>query len=92
MSDNDQAQVTGPRPPRCDHICLKEADHDGTPHFHGYELPSPRRSLADDPAAVERALRLSLQQDGTHPDELEDQWDGALEDMAEVLRAAEGEQ
>jgi inorganic triphosphatase YgiF len=29
---------------RCDHICLKDADHveRGEPHFYGYEHPSPR--------------------------------------------------
>jgi hypothetical protein len=30
-----------PHSERCDHICLKTADHDG-PHFYGYVHPAPR--------------------------------------------------
>lgn len=39
-----QAQAPTEREEMCDHICLKPASHVGeSPHFYGYELPSPRR-------------------------------------------------
>ena len=45
---SDQAQAATPEA-KCDHICLKDANHveRGEPHFYGYENPSPRSELAE---------------------------------------------
>lgn len=43
VQSDKKAQEVDPKP-RCDHICLLDADHvrRGEPHFYGYEFPPPR--------------------------------------------------
>jgi hypothetical protein len=83
MTATDELPEVPQEQPRCDHICLKDADHvkRGERHFYGYELPSPR-----DLAAALRATetqRDDLRTDLTKADECIDRMQAKTEALTE---------
>lgn len=63
MTPDHSAQPNPPRSP-CDHVCMKEADHEG-PHSYGYVLGPYSRSrmqaaLTPDPVSAQRERRRNI--------------------------------